>query len=47
VRVERTRRIIDQHATADMLQYDMNAFAEDNSRLPLDVALAFESGEGI
>ena len=47
VRVERTRRIIDQPATADMLQYDMNAFAEDNVRLPLDVALAFESGEGI
>lgn len=47
VRVERTRRIVDQRATADMLMYDMNAFAEDNSRLPLDVALAFEAGEGI
>ncbi|MCI0683464.1 MAG: sulfite oxidase [Gemmataceae bacterium] len=47
VRVERTRRIIDQPATADILQYDMNAFAEDNMRLPLDVALAFESGAGI
>lgn len=47
VRVERTRRIVDQRATADMLMYDMNAFAEDNSRLPLDVALAFDGGEGI
>ena len=47
VRVVRTRRIIDQPATADMLQYDMNAFAEENSRLPLDVALAFDGGEGI
>ena len=47
VRVERTRRIVDQHATPDMLMYDMNAFAEDNVRFPLDVALAFEAGEGI
>jgi hypothetical protein len=29
------------------LQYDMNAFAEENTRFPLDVALEFGGGEGI
>jgi DMSO/TMAO reductase YedYZ molybdopterin-dependent catalytic subunit len=47
VRVERTRRVLDQRATPELLQYDMNAFAEDNMRFPLDVALEFGGGEGI
>jgi len=32
---------------ADALLYDMNAYAEENSRLPLDVVLEFAGGEGI
>ncbi len=32
---------------ADALLYDMNAYAEENSRLPLDVSLEFAGGEGI
>lgn len=47
VRVERTRRVQDLPATADMLQYDMNAFAEENVRFPLDVAVEVSGGEGI
>jgi DMSO/TMAO reductase YedYZ molybdopterin-dependent catalytic subunit len=47
LRVERTRRVQDQPASAEMLQYDMNAFAEENTRFPLDVALEFSGGEGI
>jgi DMSO/TMAO reductase YedYZ molybdopterin-dependent catalytic subunit len=31
----------------DSLVYDMNAFAEENYRLPLDVELEFSAGEGI
>jgi DMSO/TMAO reductase YedYZ molybdopterin-dependent catalytic subunit len=31
----------------DSLVYDMNAFAEENHRLPLDVELEFSAGEGI
>jgi hypothetical protein len=27
--------------------YDMNAYAEENRRLPLDVELEFAGGEGI
>ena len=37
----------DQRATDDLLVYDMNAFAEDISRFPLDVDMNFMSGEGI
>lgn len=47
VRVERTRRVQDQPSTLELLQYDMNAFAEENTRFPLDVALEFGGGEGI
>jgi hypothetical protein len=47
VRVERSRHIVDQPTTAETMQYDMNAFAEDNMRFPLDVALEFGGGEGI
>lgn len=32
---------------AELLLYDMNAFAEANARLPLDVELEFSAGEGI
>jgi hypothetical protein len=31
----------------DDLLYDMNAYAEENARLPLDVEMAFSGGEGI
>ena len=34
-------------ADAETLVYDMNAFAEENTRLPLDVDLVFTAGEGI
>ncbi len=47
VRIERTRQVRDLHGDAELLVYDMNAFAEENARLPLDVALAFSGGEGI
>jgi DMSO/TMAO reductase YedYZ molybdopterin-dependent catalytic subunit len=46
-RVERTRRILDQHGDADLLVYDMNAFAEENTRFRLDIEMDFSSGEGI
>lgn len=41
------RVILDQRTTSDMMVYDMNAFAEENVRFPLDVEMAFMSGEGI
>jgi DMSO/TMAO reductase YedYZ molybdopterin-dependent catalytic subunit len=47
LRVERTRRVRDQRTSPELLQYDMNAFAEENMRFPLDVALEFGGGEGI
>ena len=47
VRVAGARVIQDQRGTNDMLLYDMNAFAEENVRFPLDVEMAFISGEGI
>jgi DMSO/TMAO reductase YedYZ molybdopterin-dependent catalytic subunit len=31
----------------DALLYDMNAYAEENARLPLDVEMVFSEGEGI
>src|SRR5262245_20628560 len=34
-------------ADAEMLLYDMNAYAEDNARFPLDVEMVFAEGEGI
>jgi DMSO/TMAO reductase YedYZ molybdopterin-dependent catalytic subunit len=42
VRVETAR-----HADADLMLYDMNAYAEANARLPLDVEVEFVGGEGI
>jgi DMSO/TMAO reductase YedYZ molybdopterin-dependent catalytic subunit len=47
VTVAGSRRVQDLPATEDVLVYDMNAFAEANSRLPLDVELEFVGGEGI
>jgi DMSO/TMAO reductase YedYZ molybdopterin-dependent catalytic subunit len=35
------------HADLTALLYDMNAYAEENTRLPLDVELGFSAGEGI
>jgi DMSO/TMAO reductase YedYZ molybdopterin-dependent catalytic subunit len=34
-------------ADAEVLRYDMNAYAEENMRFPLDVNLEFEAGGGI
>lgn len=47
VHVAGTRQVVDQRGNADLLLYDMNAFAEENRRLPLDVELEFVGGEGI
>jgi DMSO/TMAO reductase YedYZ molybdopterin-dependent catalytic subunit len=47
VRVESARRSQDQTGDLNALFYDMNAFAEENHRLPLDVELIFMGGEGI
>src|SRR5262245_5060354 len=47
VRIESGRRGRDQAGDLDALFYDMNAFAEENHRLPLDVELVFFGGEGI
>jgi DMSO/TMAO reductase YedYZ molybdopterin-dependent catalytic subunit len=47
VRVETARRSQDQPGDLDALFYDMNAFAEENHRLPLDVEMVFIGGEGI
>jgi hypothetical protein len=47
VRVETARRIQAQRADADLLLYDMNAYAEENTRFPLDVEMEFAGGEGI
>jgi DMSO/TMAO reductase YedYZ molybdopterin-dependent catalytic subunit len=47
VRVERARRLHDQPSDADLILYDMNAYAEENTRFPLDVELEFTQGEGI
>jgi DMSO/TMAO reductase YedYZ molybdopterin-dependent catalytic subunit len=47
VRVERTRHVSDQPSDTGLLVYDMNAFAEANTRFPLDVEMIFGEGEGI
>ena len=47
VEVVPARRSRDQLGDAALLLYDMNAFAEENTRLPLDVEMDFTSGEGI
>jgi hypothetical protein len=47
VRVALARRPEPRRADVADLLYDMNAFAEENARLPLDVDLVFSGGEGI
>lgn len=47
VRVQAARRVHDQRSDAAWLVYDMNAFAEDNTRFPLDVEMEFSAGAGI
>jgi DMSO/TMAO reductase YedYZ molybdopterin-dependent catalytic subunit len=47
VRVAGTLRGWDYRGDVDTFLYDMNAYAEENSRLPLDVTLEFAGGEGI
>jgi DMSO/TMAO reductase YedYZ molybdopterin-dependent catalytic subunit len=47
VTVERARRSQETWADPDTLLYDMNSFAEENTRFPLDVEMEFAGGEGI
>jgi DMSO/TMAO reductase YedYZ molybdopterin-dependent catalytic subunit len=47
VRVEAARQSHAQRSDQDTLVYDMNAYAEENSRFPLDVEMEFVGGEGI
>jgi DMSO/TMAO reductase YedYZ molybdopterin-dependent catalytic subunit len=47
VTVESSRQSRESWADADTLLYDMNAFAEENTRFPLDIQLEFAGGEGI
>jgi hypothetical protein len=35
------------HADAQTILYDMNAYAAEQQKLPLDVEMAFTGGEGI
>jgi hypothetical protein len=47
VRVEGALRSEAHRADLDTLMYDMNAYAEENFRFPLDVEMEFAGGEGI
>jgi DMSO/TMAO reductase YedYZ molybdopterin-dependent catalytic subunit len=47
VRVDAERRSTARPADAQTLLYDMNAFAEQNTRFPLDVEMEFTGGAGI
>jgi DMSO/TMAO reductase YedYZ molybdopterin-dependent catalytic subunit len=47
IEIVSTRRSHAQPAGAEALLYDMNAFAEENTRLPLDVEMEFAAGAGI
>jgi DMSO/TMAO reductase YedYZ molybdopterin-dependent catalytic subunit len=47
VRVGRARAAAAPAGDAATLLYDMNAYAEENARFPLDVDLVFSAGEGI
>jgi DMSO/TMAO reductase YedYZ molybdopterin-dependent catalytic subunit len=47
VQIEGVQRSLAQWSDLDTLFYDMNAYAEENSRRPLDVELEFAGGEGI
>jgi DMSO/TMAO reductase YedYZ molybdopterin-dependent catalytic subunit len=47
VRVEGSQRSRETWSDLDTLYYDMNAYAEENTRFPLDVQMEFAGGEGI
>lgn len=47
VMIESQKRSADRHADLDALMYDMNAFAEANTRRALDVELEVAEGAGI
>jgi DMSO/TMAO reductase YedYZ molybdopterin-dependent catalytic subunit len=47
VRVAGPRHVHDVPGDAETLLYDMNAYAEENRRRPLDVELEFVGGDGI
>jgi DMSO/TMAO reductase YedYZ molybdopterin-dependent catalytic subunit len=47
VRVQAARHVHDQRSDAAWLVYDMNSFAEENTRFPLDVEMEFSAGGGI
>jgi hypothetical protein len=47
VRVATGQRATAAHADLATLLYDMNAYAEENMRFPLDVELEFSGGAGI
>jgi hypothetical protein len=47
VPVEEARRSQAQRSDLDTLLYDMNAYAEENRRFPLDVEMVFADGGGI
>ena len=47
VQVEGARQSRAQWSDLDTLLYDMNAYAEENRRLPLDAEMEFVGGEGI
>ncbi len=47
VRVEEAQRSAAQRGDVHTLLYDMNAYAEENTRFQLDVEMEFSAGEGI
>jgi hypothetical protein len=47
VRIAAMQRSLASRADLDTLLYDMNAFAEENNRMRLDVEMEFMAGEGI
>jgi DMSO/TMAO reductase YedYZ molybdopterin-dependent catalytic subunit len=47
VQVIPSRQSRDRPADVETLYYDMNAYAEENTRFPLDVEMEFSAGEGI
>jgi DMSO/TMAO reductase YedYZ molybdopterin-dependent catalytic subunit len=47
VRVSAARRVEARPADLEALLYDMNAYAEENTRFPLDVEMEFSGGAGI
>jgi DMSO/TMAO reductase YedYZ molybdopterin-dependent catalytic subunit len=47
VRMSAARRVEARPADLEALLYDMNAYAEENTRFPLDVEMEFSGGAGI